>query len=432
MSFFGVRGGNPLQGRVRISGSKNAALALLAAALLPTGEVQLENVPQILDVKIMLHLLETLGVKSRWVAPDGLRFEVPAHLGGELPYEDCQVIRASSLLIGSLLARQREARVPLPGGCHIGPRPLDLHLKGLAALGADVGVEHGFVHAVAPRLEGTKIYLDFPSVGATENLMLAATAAQGQTVLENVAKEPEIVNLASFLNSLGARVRGAGTDVIRVEGPTIWRPGTGVVIPDRIEAGTFMLATVITSGQVTLENVIPLHLQAVTAKVREMGAGVREEEEEITVAGPLEGILPTNIKTMPYPGFPTDLQSPALAVLSLARGTSVVVENVFENRFQAVEELQRMGAQIKVEGQTAVVTGTAGLCGAQVHIPDLRAGAALLLAGLAANGESRIGPTWCLDRGYENWMQKFVSLGAAINLEDKVDDVRPVSTSSNF
>lgn len=413
MASWKVEGGRPLEGRVRISGSKNAALAVLAASVLATGTVVLENIPRILDIAVMLDILRRLGVVSHWEDAGGLRLEVPEEIAGDIPFAEARKIRASSLLLGALVARKGEAYIPLPGGCNIGPRPLDLHLKGLAAMGAATRIEGGYILARGNDLHPAKIYLDFPSVGATENLVLAACRGPGPTIIENAAKEPEIVDLASFLNAMGAHVRGAGTDVIRVEGGLEPAPLRHSVIPDRIEAGTYMLAAVITRGRVTVENIIPVHLQPVTAKLQELGAMVEEAGETITVTGP-ERVRAANVKTMPYPGFPTDLQSPMLAVLALADGTGVVVETVFENRYQVVEELQRMGAQIKVEGQTAVIIGQPQLYGAEVRVPELRGGAALLLAALAAEGESRLTGVECISRGYEDCLAKMHSLGAEI------------------
>ncbi|TDA68797.1 MAG: UDP-N-acetylglucosamine 1-carboxyvinyltransferase [Clostridia bacterium] len=413
MASWKVRGGRQLIGRVRISGSKNAALAVLAASVLATGPVVLENIPRVQDVEVTLNILHSLGVGGHWEEAGLLRLEVPEKIAGSIPFAEARRIRASSLLLGALLAKKGEAHIPLPGGCNIGLRPLDLHLKGLAAMGAAARIAGGQVLASGHDLHPAKIYLDFPSVGATENLVLAACRVPGQTIIENAAKEPEIVDLASFLNAMGAHVRGAGTDVIRVEGGFELGPARHTVIPDRIEAGTYMLAAVITRGRVTVENVIPLHLQPVTAKIQELGARVEEAGETLTITGP-ERVRAVNVKTMPYPGFPTDLQSPMLAVLALAAGTGVVVETVFENRYQVAEELQRMGAQIKIEGQTAVVIGQPKLWGAEVRVPELRGGAALLLAALAAEGESRLTGVEGINRGYEDCLAKMQALGAEI------------------
>jgi len=400
---------------VRVSGSKNAALAIIAAACLAPGMTRLENVPAIRDVEVMIAILQALGVEAQWVGAGCLSLRVPSGLGTEVPLPEAKQIRASSLFLGALAAARGQAEVPFPGGCNLGPRPLDLHLKGLAALGVRLEVEHGVIRATASEMTGARIYLDFPSVGATENLMMAACQARGATVIENAAKEPEIVDLANFLNSMGARIRGAGTDVIRVEGPTEWRPSSYAVIPDRIEAGTFLILGAMGGGPLRVENVIPTHLQSVVAKLREAGATVEEKEGglEVTRQGPLSAV---NVKTMPYPGFPTDLQPPMLVLLSQAEGTSVVVETVFDTRFQVVQELQRMGANIRVEGSTAVVVGRSLLQGAEVHVPDLRAGAALTLAGLLARGVTTLTGASCLERGYEQWWSKLAGIGARLEL----------------
>ncbi|MEW5762434.1 MAG: UDP-N-acetylglucosamine 1-carboxyvinyltransferase [Bacillota bacterium] len=408
-----VTGGRPLRGRLKVSGGKNATLAILCACVLAGDEVILENVPDISDVRVMLEIIGGLGVAGRWLAPDVLRLKGGAGAGAEAPYHLARKLRASNLLLGPLLARYGRARIALPGGCNIGVRPMDLHFKGLAALGATLDVEHGYITGEAGRLRGARIYLDFPSVGATENIMMAAVLAEGQTVIENVAKEPEIVDLANFLNALGAKVRGAGTDVIRIDGVRELGGTRYAVIPDRVEAGTFMVAAVATGGNVLLENVIPQHLEPLSAKLREAGAVVAEEEEGIRACGggPLG---PLTIKTMPYPGFPTDMQSPFMALLTTVPGTSIIVENIFENRFQVAQELRRMGARIKVEGRVAIVEGVPRLQGAQVKATDLRAGAALVIAGLMAEGETEIHNVRYVDRGYRDLDVRLARLGAAI------------------
>ncbi|MCL6634862.1 MAG: UDP-N-acetylglucosamine 1-carboxyvinyltransferase [Peptococcaceae bacterium] len=410
-----IAGGRPLRGRVRISGAKNACLAVLCATILSRKEIVLENVPDISDVRVMVEIIGSLGAATAWENHDTLRIAPPEEPGGEAPYHLVKKLRASNLLLGPMLARFGRVRVAMPGGCNIGVRPMDLHFKGLAGLGAELSLERGCVNGSAPgRLKGARIYLDFPSVGATENIMMAACLAEGQTLIENVAKEPEIVDLANFLNSLGARVRGAGTDVIKIDGvPSLDGGERYTIIPDRIEAGTFMVAAAATGGDVTLENVIPIHLEPLSAKLREAGADVREEEESLRVCvnGPLR---PIDIKTMPYPGFPTDMQSQMMAMLSTVPGTSVVVENIFENRFMVADELKRMGARIKVEGRMAVIEGVPSLQGTQVKATDLRAGAALIVAGLMAAGETEICNAAYIDRGYHNLEAKLRSLGAVI------------------
>ncbi|WP_051275999.1 UDP-N-acetylglucosamine 1-carboxyvinyltransferase [Desulfovirgula thermocuniculi] len=409
-----VAGGHVLRGRVTISGAKNAALAILCAAIMSEEPVVLENVPDIRDVRVMVDLVRSLGAEVYWVSPGNLYVYLSGPPVEMPPYQQVKQLRASNLLLGPLLARFGWAEISLPGGCNIGVRPMDLHFKGLAGLGARLSLERGVIVARASRLEGTRIYLDFPSVGATENIMMAACLARGQTVIENAAKEPEVVDLANFLNCLGARVRGAGTDIIKIEGvASLGGCRRYGVIPDRIEAGTFMLAAVATRGEVVLENVIPRHLEPLSAKLREAGAEVWEEGDRIFVraAGPLS---PVDIKTMPFPGFPTDMQPQMMALLSTVPGTSVIVENIFENRFRVAEELKRMGANIKVEGRVAVIEGVEKLQGATVRATDLRAGAALVIAGLMAEGETHIENAVYIDRGYFNLEEKLRGLGAAV------------------
>jgi UDP-N-acetylglucosamine 1-carboxyvinyltransferase len=409
-----VKSGGKVSGQVQISGAKNAALALIAGALLGSGEAVFENVPRIADIEMMLNILDQLGVSVNGgakgkvsVNPDGLK-DVSA------PYNLVKKMRASNLLIGPLVARYGRAEIALPGGCDIGSRPMDLHLKGLQALGAEIVVEHGCVKAWAKRLKGNVVYLDFPSVGATENIMMAATLAEGTTVIENVAKEPEIVDLANFLNSMGARVRGAGTDIIKVEGVKELKGTDYMIIPDRIEAGTFMVAAAITGGEVLVKNVIPKHLDPVSAKLRENGAEVVEEESGLRVIGGAQRKA-ADIKTLPYPGFPTDMQPQMMALFAVSQGTSIITENIFENRFKHVAELKRLGAKIKIEGRTAIVEGVERLSGASVHATDLRAGASLILAGLAAEGTTEICSVSHIIRGYEDIVEKFASLGVNIS-----------------
>lgn len=410
-----IAGGKPLRGRLKIGGAKNASLAVLCATFLCKKEVVLENVPNISDVRFMIGIIKSLGASADWDGPDTLRVTPPEQIENVAPYQLVKKLRASNLLLGPLLARFSQAEVALPGGCNIGIRPMDLHFKGLAGLGAELSLAHGCISGNAPaRLKGARIYLDFPSVGATENIMMAACLAEGQTLIENAAKEPEIVDLANFLNTMGAKVRGAGTDVIKVEGAPYLEGGARYsIIPDRIEAGTFMVAAAATGGDVVLENLIPIHLQPLSAKLREARAEVIEEEDTIHVRAnqPLRSI---DIKTMPYPGFPTDLQSQMMAMLTTVPGTSVVVENIFENRFMVADELKRMGARIKVEGRMAVIEGVPSLQGAQVKATDLRAGAALIVAGLMAHGETEIGNAGYIDRGYYDLEKKLTALGATI------------------
>lgn len=408
-----IEGGYPLQGQVRVSGAKNAGLVLMVASIMADGETILENVPRIRDVEVLVQILEDLGVKVSWNEDGSLSICPPANLKTRTAYELSKKLRASNLLLGALLGSQGEAQVSMPGGCDIGSRPMDLHIKGVQALGAEVDLEYGYIYAQAPQRSGGRVYLDFPSVGATENIMMMAAKTPGQTVIENAAKEPEIVDLANFLNSMGGRIRGAGTDVIRIEGVSTLKAGRYAIIPDRIEAGTYMVAAAITGGEILVENVIPTHLHPIIAKLQETGTQVEEVKQGVLVKA-VRPIAPVDIKTLPYPGFPTDMQSQMMALLCYAQGSSVIVENVFENRFQVVDELKRMGARIKVEGHTAVVQGGSGLFGAKVRATDLRAGAALVLAALAAEGETEIEEASHIFRGYEKIEDKLKSLGAKV------------------
>ncbi|MGM0688591.1 MAG: UDP-N-acetylglucosamine 1-carboxyvinyltransferase [Bacillota bacterium] len=420
MEKFIVKGKTALSGKVKISGSKNSAVAVLPAAVLTSGTVQLENLPDITDVRTMIKILENLGVTIRRRGRDALEL-TPGNLSQIAPsYELVKKMRASYYFMGSLLARFGRAEVPIPGGCDLGPRPIDQHLKGFSALGAKINIGHGMIKLSAEKIVGARIYLDVVSIGATINLMLAAAAAEGRTVLENVAKEPEIVDLANFLNAMGASIRGAGTDVIRIEGVRKFNGARHTIIPDRIEAGTFMLAAAATGGIVTVEDIIPKHLEAITAKLRETGARVKIEPEAAKVEG-VESLLPSDLKTFPYPGFPTDLQPPGMVLLTTARGLSVVTENVFDGRYNHVNELKRMGARIKVEGRTALIEGGVPLTGAPVTAPDLRSGAALIIAALTAEGDSEINAVEHVDRGYDNFEQKLIQLGAKIRRESVQD-----------
>ncbi|MEW6183249.1 MAG: UDP-N-acetylglucosamine 1-carboxyvinyltransferase [Bacillota bacterium] len=409
-----VRGGRPLRGRVRINGAKNAALAILCGVILAEENIVLDNVPNISDVQNILQVITYLGVQASWKKGDTLSIGVPSLQVREAPYELVKKLRASNLLLGPILARCGEVRIPLPGGCNIGARPMDLHFKGLSALGAQLSLEKGYVWARATRLRGARVYLDFPSVGATENLMMAACLAEGQTLIENAAKEPEVVDLANFLNGLGARIFGAGTDIIRIDGvKELGRRMHYTVIPDRIETGTFMVAAVATGGEVRIEGVIPKHIQPLTAKLREIGAEIVEGEDALFVKR-LRDLRPANIKTMPYPGFPTDMQSQVMALLSVAPGTSVIVENIYENRFQVAQEFRRLGARVKVEGRAAIVDGMPRLFGAQVKATDLRAGAALVVAGLIAEGETEVSGAELVYRGYKDFEERLNGLGADV------------------
>ncbi|MEN6350183.1 MAG: UDP-N-acetylglucosamine 1-carboxyvinyltransferase [Syntrophomonas sp.] len=409
-----IEGGHPLNGRVRVSGAKNAGLVLLVASIMAEGETILDNMPCIRDVEVMIQILNDIGVNARWNKDGSLSICPPqGQVKVQTSYELSKKLRASNLFLGALLAREREAIISLPGGCDIGSRPMDLHIKGIQAMGTEVEIEHGFIYARVKAPSGARVYLDFPSVGATENIMMMAVKTPGQSIIENAAKEPEIVDLANFLNSMGAKIRGAGTDLIKIEGVPELKGGRYAIIPDRIEAGTYMIAAAISKGDILVENVIPTHLHPITAKLQETGARVEETDQGVRVrAG--DKVLPVDIKTLPYPGFPTDMQSQMISLLSLAEGSSVIVENVFENRFQIVDELKRMGANIKVEGHTAVVKGVKTLFGARVKATDLRAGAALVLSALAARGETTIEEAIHIFRGYENIKEKLTNLGARV------------------
>ncbi|MEW6065831.1 MAG: UDP-N-acetylglucosamine 1-carboxyvinyltransferase [Bacillota bacterium] len=407
-----ITGGRPLNGSVRVSGAKNAVLPILAASLLTTTQTKLLDVPNLADVGVISSVLQELGAKIE--KRDGeLIVSVPKLTGTEAPYEYVRKMRASFLVMGPLLARAGKARISLPGGCAIGTRPIDLHLKGFAALGADIRYGSGYVEATARELVGAKIYLDFPSVGATENIMMAAVLAKGQTTIENAAEEPEIVDLANFLSTMGAKIKGAGTKVIRIDGVEQLTGAAHAVIPDRIEAGTYLVAAAITKGNVLVENIIVDHLKPVVAKLIEAGVELTEEETGIRVncTGRAKGV---DIKTLPYPGFPTDMQAQFMALTTVSEGTSIITETVFENRFMHVNELRRMGAKIKIEGRTAIVQGVRSLSGAEVKATDLRAGAAMILAGLAAEGETAISNIHHIDRGYENLIEKLQGIGAII------------------
>ena len=416
MSNIVVKKSPGLSGKVRISGAKNAALPILAASLLCEGTCKIDEVPELDDIQILCRLMECLGAS---VTHFGSCVTVQAeNLKNHIaPYELVRKMRASFLVMGPLLARVGKTRISLPGGCPIGTRPVDLHLKGFAAMGADIHTGHGYVEAKAEHLHGAKVYLDFPSVGATENIMMAACLADGVTCIENAATEPEIVDLANFLIGAGADVKGAGTDTIRINGVRRLLGTNHSVIPDRIEAGTFMIASAITHGDVYIDNVVPNHLKPLTAKLREMGVVIDEGEDIIRVDGTGK-LKSADIKTLPFPGFPTDMQAPITTLMSVTDGTSVIVETIFENRFLHAAELSRMGANIKIDGRTAVVDGIKNLTGAQVKATDLRAGAALMLAGLVAKGDTEIGEIGHIDRGYCDIVSKFRGLGARVERKE--------------
>lgn len=415
MRKYVIHGGRPLYGRVDISGAKNAAVGILPAALMVEGACRIENIPAISDVDLLLNIMQDLGAHVRTVNRTTMDIDCTHILNQQIPYEQGRKIRASYYLIGALLGRYGWAEVPLPGGCDLGGRPIDLHEKGLTALGAQVEVHSGYVYAKAPegRLHGAHIYLDIASVGATINIMLAATLAQGMTIIENAAKEPHIVDVANFLNSMGADITGAGTDVIKIRGVKRLRGGEYSIIPDQIEAGTYMACVAACGGEVRICNVIPKHMECITAKLQEMGVEVEEDGDTLIVRrnGPLQR---TNIKTMPYPGFPTDMQPQIAAVLSTAKGTSVLTEGVWGNRYRYVEEFRRLGASIQVEGKIAVIEGVEKLIGAPMEACDLRAGAAMVIAGLAAEGTSEVSNIKHIERGYENLIGKLTGIGADI------------------
>ncbi|WP_449620823.1 UDP-N-acetylglucosamine 1-carboxyvinyltransferase [Robertmurraya sp. Marseille-Q9965] len=424
-----VRGGRRLSGSVKVEGAKNAVLPVIAATLLASdGKSVIRDVPTLSDVytinEVLRYLNADVTFKNNEVTVDASR-----ELKVEAPFEYVRKMRASVLVMGSLLARLGRARVALPGGCAIGSRPIDQHLKGFEAMGATVKVGNGFIEAeVEGRLQGAKIYLDFPSVGATENIMMAATLAQGTTIIENVAKEPEIVDLANFLNKMGAKVRGAGTGTIRIEGVDVLFGADHNIIPDRIEAGTFMVAAAITGGNVLVRGAVPEHLTSLIAKMEEMGVMFEEEEDGLRVIGP-DKLKAVDIKTMPHPGFPTDMQSQMMALLLHAQGTSMITETVFENRFMHVEEFRRMNADIKIEGRSVILNGPSKLQGAEVAATDLRAAAALILTGLVADGTTRVTELKHLDRGYVDFHHKLAALGADIERYSEVEEAEVVSAA---
>ena len=408
-----ITGGRQLNGTITISGAKNAAVAVIPAAMLVDGVCRIENVPDIKDVNLIIEIIEKLGAKTRFIGKDVLEIDSRKLNSFTASYDVVKKMRGSSYLLGALLGRFNQAEVSLPGGCDFGVRPIDQHIKGFEALGVKTHITHGVIKAKAEELIANQIYLDIVSVGATINLMLAAVRAKGVTIIENAAKEPHVVDTANFLNAMGANIRGAGTDVIKIRGVEELTGGTYSIIPDQIEAGTYMIAAAATGGDVTIENVIPKHLESVTAKLIEMGVTVEELDDKIRIKRN-KPLHKANVKTLPYPGFPTDLQPPIVALLSLAEGTSIVTEGVWDNRFQYVEELKRMGANIKVDGKVAVIEGVKQLSGAPVRSTDLRAGAAMLIAGLVAQGVTEVLELRHIDRGYEKFENKLSKVGAKI------------------
>ncbi|MCQ2491481.1 MAG: UDP-N-acetylglucosamine 1-carboxyvinyltransferase [Lachnospiraceae bacterium] len=419
-----IKGGNPLVGEVVIGGAKNAALPVLAAAVMTDGNCHIDNMPNVRDINVLLQAMEGIGATVHRIGDN----EVIISGGGIKPgevvdNEFIRKIRASYYLIGAMLGKYKKAEVVLPGGCAIGARPIDQHIKGFEALGAKVTIEHGMIKAEAERLVGTHIYMDVVSVGATINVMMAAALAEGNTVIENAAKEPHIVDVANFLNCMGADIRGAGTDVIRIKGVEKFGNCEYSIIPDQIEAGTFMVAAVCTKGDITIKNVIPKHLESITAKLLEIGAEVHEFDDAVRVVA-TKRLKPTQVKTLPYPGFPTDMQPQMAITLALSEGISVVTESIFENRFRYVDELTRMGAKIQVEGNTAFITGVEKYTGAEVSAPDLRAGAALVIAGLAAEGITQVDSIGYIHRGYEKFDEKLQELGGQIKLVETEKELK--------
>ncbi len=413
MDQYIIKGGKALAGEVAIGGAKNAALAILAAAVMSDEVVTIENIPDVRDINILIEAIEDIGVKISRVDSHTVKVMGCRLNSVNVDSDSVRKIRGSYYLLGALLGKYKSAQVALPGGCNIGSRPIDQHIKGFEALGAQVKIQHGLIKAQAENLKGNHIYLDLISVGATINIMLAATLAEGQTIIENSAKEPHVVDVANFLNSMGANIKGAGTDVIRIKGVERLHGSTYSIIPDQIEAGTFMLAAAATKGDVLIKNVIPKHLEAITAKLVEMGAEVEEFDDAVRVVA-TKKLGHTQVKTLAYPGFPTDMQPQITTVLAMAHGTSIVTESIFENRFKYVDELTKMGASIKVEGNTAIIDGVSEMTGAIVSAPDLRAGAALVIAGLAAEGITTVEQVEYIERGYENFEKKMLELGAVM------------------
>ena len=421
MEQYAIKGGNALVGEVEIGGAKNAALGILAASLMTDETVLIDNLPDVRDINVMIQAMESIGVVVERIDRHTVKVNGGSTHSTVVDGDYIKKIRASYYLVGALLGKYSSAEVKLPGGCNIGTRAIDQHLKGFRALGArDAGVSGGMIVAHAEHLKGAHIYLDMVTVGATINLMLAAVMADGLTTIENAAKEPHVVDVANFLNCMGASIKGAGTDVIRIRGVSELHGTEYTIIPDQIEAGTFMFAAAVTKGDVTVKNVIPKHLESITSKLVEIGCEVEESDDAVRVVAS-KPLLHTHVKTLPYPGFPTDMQPQITVALGLAEGTSIVTESIFENRFKYVEELVRMGAGIKVEGNTAIIEGVKGYSGAGITAPDLRAGAALVLAALAADGVSSVDDIKYIERGYEDFHLKLQSLGAEI---EKVESER--------
>ena len=422
MEQYAIKGGNPLVGEVEIGGAKNAALAILAASIMTDETVIIENLPDVRDTNVLMQAMESVGATIQKI--DRHSIKVNGSTIHDVVIEDdfIKKIRASYYLLGALLGKYKRAEVALPGGCNIGSRPIDQHIKGFKALGAEVKIAHGLIVAQADKLVGNHIYLDVVSVGATINIMMAAALAEGQTIIEDAAKEPHVVDLANFLNSMGAHIKGAGTDVIRIKGVEKLHKTEYSVIPDQIEAGTFMVAAAATKGDITVKNVIPKHLESISAKLQEIGCEIEESDDAVRVVSS-KPLSYTQVKTLPYPGFPTDMQPQITMTLGLSNGNSIVTESIFENRFKYVDELARMGASIKVEGNSAIITGVPKYTGAHISAPDLRAGAALVIAGLAADGFTVVDDIFYIERGYEDFDKKLRSLGGLI---EKVSDEKDI------
>lgn len=426
MEQYVIKGGNPLVGEVEIGGAKNAALAILSAAVMTDETVTIDNLPNVRDINVLLDAIREIGAMVERIDAHTVKINGSFIRDLNVDNEFIRKIRASYYLIGALLGKYKKAEVALPGGCNIGSRPIDLHMKGFRALGATVDIEHGMLIASAEKLKGTHIYLDKVSVGATINIMMAAAMAEGKTIIENAAKEPHVVDVANFLNSMGANIRGAGTDVIRIVGVEKLHKTEYSVIPDQIEAGTFMFAAAATKGDVMLKNVIPKHLEATTAKLLEIGCEVEEFDDAVRVVAS-KPLHHTQVTTLPYPGFPTDMQPQMAVVLGIASGTSTVTESIFENRFKYVDELTRMGASIKVESNIAIISGVERYTGARVNAPDLRAGAALVIAGLAADGITVVDDIYYIERGYEDFEGKLAGLGAVIEKVSSEKEIQKFS-----
>ncbi len=423
MEQYAIKGGNPLVGEVEIGGAKNAALPILVAAVMANEPVLIENMPDVRDTNVLLEAMAEIGAKVERIDRHTVRINGANIHSVKVDGEFVKKIRASYYFLGALLGKYKEASVVLPGGCNIGSRPIDQHLKGFRALGATTEVEYGSISAKADNLVGNHIYMDVVSVGATINVMMAAAMAEGKTIIENAAKEPHVVDLANFLNSMGANIKGAGTDVIRIKGVPSLHGTEYAIIPDQIEAGTFMFAAAITKGDVTVKNVIPKHLESISAKLLEIGCEIKESDDAVRVVAS-KPLRSTHVKTLPYPGFPTDMQPQIAVALGLSGGTSIVTESIFENRFKYVDELTKMGGNIKVEGNTAIIVGVSKYTAANIVAPDLRAGAALVMAGLAAEGFTTVEDIHYIERGYEDFPQKLRGLGAQIEKVETEKEVR--------